>query len=359
MADLTREVEAKLNSGVNQLSPKIMQKMARVWSVFTGLDAAMAQAHWNLVMLDLKDVLTNRIGMHLAEIDRYFGHTAYVESLNAATNLIKRFLGSSKSTHPYVKVFEVLNQIMARFASLEFRSTKPIRVQYEEAELDEEDLDEDPGILSKLHLGMHISAIEASFDVLARRTGANKDPDIEHVHEVDLAFISAFSGITEAYANPKPTADKLSFQGGGGVGEKVFAVGHEGAVGFREDVAKTEERFYALIMPKGFISALGQNLMKSGGKGASAREPNEQEFSTHKMPALNGDPEIDIALDKMFFIRGEKSTAESGQVDIHFGWRGMIVNDEATSHANFFRQHVLGVIEFTRGGLIIRFKPNG
>lgn len=300
----------------------------------------------------LSTILDSGVEEALKAILEKFGEQAYCESLAAATNLMKRFQNSSKKTFILLKGFDVYHLLAQRFEQLKFRETEPIRVKHEEFGLGSSKL------LTQIQLGTHISDIEVDFDVLARRTGANKDSTIKHIHEVDLAFVRVFRGVTEAYANPR--ASSLSsgfiFQGGGGVGEKVFAVGHKGATDFRADVQKTEERFYALIFPKGFVNHFGHDLMTAGKEKASAREPNEQEFSKHKMPAKGGDPDIDIPLSKMFFIRAEKSTPDLGQVDIHFGWRDMIVNGSRVNLADFFRHYALAVVEFTKTGRIIKIQ---
>ena len=58
----------------------------------------------------------------------------------------------------------------------------------------------------------------------------------------------------------------------------------------------------------------------------------------------------------MFFIRGEKSTSVLGQVDIHFGWRDMLVSGEKINHADFFRRYVMAVVEFTKNGDVIKIE---
>jgi hypothetical protein len=346
-------------AGKSKAKTALVKQVAPSWLAFRQIQhdksggtekerAKFVKTKWNEVLADVER-LPAAISQTLNMIGQRFGDTAYVESLNATTNLLKRFMDASSgasNTSALNKMFQVYNQLHGRLTQLGLRQTAPIESTAVVGRAK-------PAELTFIRLGTQMSAVEGLFDVLARRTGANKDPSIKHVHEVDLAFVQVFRGVTEAYANPRPEAKELAFQGGGGVGEKVFAVGHRGAVDFRNDVEKTEERFYALIMPKGFIETFGMDLRTRGSGGASAREPNEAEFARHTMPPMNGDPEIAIPADKLFFIRAETSTP-LGQVDIHFGWRDMLVRGEKINHADLFRRYVLAVVEFTKSGDIIK-----
>jgi len=309
---------------------------------------------------EMIDVAKGKLLEKLKQILKVHGPEDQFDALTAAGNLLKRFAGNAKMSDLH-KLVEVHNLIGARLLALESRKKNPIVAQHEPLSMDEF-----PRAAPALTLGSSVVELERSYDVLSRRTGATKDQATIHIHEVDLAFVQVFQGITEAYANPSgDTGDQLVFGGGGGVGEKVFAAEHGGSMGFRADVKKREERFYGLIFPKGFVRQYGLDIRKKSDydpKGSassklkgSVREPNEAEFSEHVMRELNGDPQIEIPLNVLFFVRAETSTP-GGQVDIHFSWRDMMINDRKMHHPDFFRQYVLGVVEFTKLGRIIRYQ---
>lgn len=310
---------------------------------------------------EMMQVALGKLVEKLELIAELHGPEDQFDALTAASNLLKRFAGNAKLSD-LSKLVEVYNMVGARLLALSIRKISPIVAQHEPLK----DTGEFPRAAPTLTLGSSlVMDLERAYDVLSRRTGAVTDQSIIHIHEVDLAFVQVFRGITEAYANPSETPGELVFGGGGGVGEKVFAAEHGGSMGFRADVKKREERFYGLIFPKGFVRQFGMDIRNKADydpKGressklkGSVREPNEAEFSQHKMRELNGDPQIEIPLNVLFFVRAETSTP-GGQVDIHFSWRDMIINGKKLHHPDFFRQYVLGVVEFTKLGRIIRYQ---
>jgi hypothetical protein len=70
---------------------------------------------------------------------------------------------------------------------------------------------------------------------------------------------------------------------------------------------------------------------------------------------MDNQKKVDIGTDKAFAIRSEKATPE-GQVDIHFARTNMQVHGKQTSQLEFFRSHVIGVVEFDASGLVRYFK---
>ncbi|MBV7534706.1 DUF4157 domain-containing protein [Duganella sp. sic0402] len=307
-------------------------------------------------LLYINNVATDKLRTLLGLVLKRHGPENQFDALTAANNLLKRFVGNTKITKLNM-VIELHNMLAARLRALDFRTISPITVTTSAPNV-KTFIRQAP----VLTLNSTIMELERSYDVLSRRTGAVTDTGIIHVHEVDLAFVRIFKGITEAYANPaSEMGDELTFGGGGGVGEKVFAADYLGSTNFRSDTKKREERFYGLIFPKGYIETFGMDIRDKSkygavGKTGSVREPNELEFSRHLMPKMNGDPEVAIDVSKLFFLRAETSTPK-GQVDIHFGWRDMRINDQPMHHPDFFRQYVLGVIEFSKKGRIIRYQP--
>ncbi|WP_433931336.1 hypothetical protein AB3662_44195 [Sorangium cellulosum] len=255
-----------------------------------------------------------------------------------------------KSIDSYSKPQRLVDQLANQLRMLKsMRDDGPVMV---DANLDGLDprghIDKLKGMLLE---GATMTDIKNNFDVLARRTGAANDTRVVGVHEVDAAFIKEVHGLSEVKIVPAKSDAGFELIGGGGVGEKVFAFGQEGALGFRENFQKREERFYALILPKGFVSTLGFDVRTKNSGGASAREPNFEEFRKHRMEENKQakDPAIDIPGGKLFFIRAENSTAE-GQVDFHFSWRNMQINGERISQVDFVRRYVLAVVEFDDKG---------
>ncbi|MEM8999765.1 MAG: DUF4157 domain-containing protein [Bacteroidota bacterium] len=320
----------------------------------------MIKTYMDSAVKDMIEVAKIKLKAVLEQIVKKHGAEDYFDALTAATNLLKRFAKNTNMNHLH-QLVEIYNLVRARLLALDIRKDTPIVIKHKPLQVSEFSR-----VAPSLKLGSSLIELEGNYDVLSRRTGAVTNEDIIHVHEVDLAFVKIFQGVTEAYANPtSKDNDKLAFGGGGGVGEKVFAADHKGSMDFRDDVKKREERFYGLIFPKGFIQHFGMDIRdkrkfdpvgpeNSKLKG-SVREPNETELTQHLMPPLNGDPAVKIPLSKLFFIRAETSTP-GGQVDIHFGWRDMVINDKKMHHPDFFRQYVLGVVEFTKNGLIIRYQ---
>lgn len=208
-----------------------------------------------------------------------------------------------------------------------------------------------------LSKGATIHDLMKCCDVWSRRSGAANDVSVVGVHEVDGAFVSSVCGITEVRIVPVEGGG-FKFIGGGGMGEKVFAFGCNGALNFRSDFKKNEERFYAILLPQGFTFHFGHDIRCLGVIGASAREPSFKEFRACSFldPAQGSkQTTVSVPRNKVFFIRSEESTAE-GQMTIHFGFRQMKINGELISMVDFLRRHVLGVVEFDRSGAVLQYR---
>lgn len=202
-----------------------------------------------------------------------------------------------------------------------------------------------------IDVGVTIMALEAEYDVLARKSAA--PPGAHMVHEVDLAFLDSMRGLTDYRAEIEPdSAAKLT--GGGGGGEKVLAVGSAGALDFAGQAsAGPGTRYYGVLFPKGFINRYGMDLSKLGSKGKSARTPSNEEFS--KGSFINDKQRIDIPAEKAFAVRAETATPK-GQVHIHYNRLNMKVHGQQMSQLEFFRSWVIGVVEFLADGKVIAYR---
>jgi hypothetical protein len=76
------------------------------------------------------------------------------------------------------------------------------------------------------------------------------------------------------------TKEKPEITGGDGGGEKVYAIGHQAAINFVGVLStKGGERFYGILLPKGFVERYGLDLSTAGIGGKSARTPTDQDFA--------------------------------------------------------------------------------
>jgi hypothetical protein len=185
-----------------------------------------------------------------------------------------------------------------------------------------------------------MSTIEGSFDVLARKTNAESRELT--VLEADSAFSTR--GISDRWItvgeNGKVNvSDRLR-------NEKVFAIGSQGAIGFKGKLSHTDgpQRYYAVLYPKGFVEKAGADLRIAGTAGKSLDNPNATLFKSKYAPE-----------GKVFSIRTEKSTRQNGQVHIQFGeeWDNMEINGVRQSQLDFMREHAVGIVEFDADGKVL------
>lgn len=185
-----------------------------------------------------------------------------------------------------------------------------------------------------------MNELESNFDVLARKAAAPTEEGSSVIHEVDSAFIA--QGISQNYLAISQTGD-LAIRSST-LGEKVFSVGHEGALNFQGVLSNTQgRRYYGLIFDRGFVSQNGADLR--GYSGAAQNNPNAQIFN-----------ERHSADGRVFTIRAENATREQGQVHIQNrgGYTRMEINGEVISQMDWMNRQVRGIVEFDVNGNILR-----
>jgi|GEM_PF-1933857 len=209
------------------------------------------------------------------------------------------------------------------------------------------------------YTGIHMSEIESKYDVLARKSGA---PEKEGalipgaVHEVDLAFLDGMRGIPN-YRVTLKEEEKPELGGGDGGGEKVYALGHTGAINFEGALSnRGGERLYGVLFPSGFMERYGLDLRTKGISGKSAQTPVDQDFAQGYMyDDKEKTHRVEIPSTKAFAIRAEDNTPD-GQAHIHFSRSNMNIHGEKMSQLEFMRLFVIGVVEFNMQGFVINIK---
>ncbi|MCB0412681.1 MAG: hypothetical protein KDD50_00005 [Bdellovibrionales bacterium] len=214
--------------------------------------------------------------------------------------------------------------------------------------------------------------LEQDFDVLARKV---REPDLLlgqtptdrkdwAFFEVDTAFLEEMRGIPDAFIGIRPNGS-LDYEYTSN--QKVYAVGHEGALkfhGFLSDNSSTpakgkgsnrqqrarkniwyenaQIRFYGVVFQKGFLKEFGAENQK-----ATLVVSNKDFLSGKK---INEDKR------KVFQINFEFATQHLGQVHLNLNWENMIIDGIHTSHVDFFREWALAIVEFDVDGNILRTK---
>ncbi|MCD1258375.1 hypothetical protein B5M42_005910 [Paenibacillus athensensis] len=206
--------------------------------------------------------------------------------------------------------------------------------------------------------GIHMTEVENQYDVLARKSGSpEKDGSLipGAVHEVDLAFLNGMRGIPDYRATLTDKEPQIG--GGDGGGEKVYALGHTGAINFEGELSnRGGARLYGVMFPKGFMDKYGLDLRTQGISGKSAQTPVDQDFAQGYMyDDKEQTHRVDIPSTKAFAIRAEDNTPD-GQAHIHFGRSNMKVHGKKMSQLDFMRSFVTGVVEFNMQGFVINIK---
>ncbi len=184
--------------------------------------------------------------------------------------------------------------------------------------------------LESIGAGDDVNRIEPDFDLLCRRTGSGTQDGT--VMEVDGAFSARGFAAWMISVAPNGAFQLPRNQ----IGEKVFAIGHRGAVDFAGKLSNQGgARFYCVVYASGFIQNFGIDI-------GNAPTPSDETFGQKYAPR-----------GKMFVIRHEKSTAALGQVHTQNkgGWLNMEVvspdgSSVRTTHFDFFRSYALGMFEF-------------
>jgi len=208
------------------------------------------------------------------------------------------------------------------------------------------------------YTGIHMSEIESKYDVLARKSGApEKDGELipGAVHEVDLAFLDGMRGIADYRVTL--TEEEPVLGGGDGGGEKVYALGHTGAINFEGALSnRGGERLYGVLFPPGFMDRYGLDLRTKGISGKSAQTPVDQDFAQGYMyDDKEKTHRVEIPSTKAFAIRAEDNTPD-GQAHIHFSRSNMNIHGKKMSQLEFMRLFVIGVVEFNMQGFVINIK---
>lgn len=174
-----------------------------------------------------------------------------------------------------------------------------------------------------------MEVIERSFDVLARRVF---QPETGLVDEVDLAFV--YKGFPEEKV---VEIEKLQLPKSR-LMEKVYAVGHKGALAFRSHIT-TPSRYYGVVFSRGTIDKISFRAYAR----TYTRSPRQLCKRYRETPSMGWFPRIT-----------ERATAEFGQVHIYFQQSCGI--DDGYSRVSVMRDHVLAVVEFDQTGSIISIK---
>ncbi len=200
--------------------------------------------------------------------------------------------------------------------------------------------------LAAVRVGRNMGEIEQEFDVLARKasdSGITKQKGTM-IHEVDAAFAAPGGIIDRSVLVGSQGIQVSNFSGG----EKVFAVGHQGAVQFQGKLStRGGERYYAILYPKGFVKAFGEDLRTVGVGGISGKTPPAATFAQEYAPRGHA-----------FVVRAENSTRDQGQVHVQFGyqWDRMNINGETMSQTEFMRKQAIGIVEFDVDGKILQIR---
>ncbi len=185
--------------------------------------------------------------------------------------------------------------------------------------------------------GASMADIEKHFDTIARKASAPKNTG--DVHEVDTAFSSGGIATRHIHVSKNGHIDVP-----GESGEKVFAVGHTGAINFMGKKSNEGgERYYALIYPKGFVRNYGADL----------NEANHITTGT-----ATGDKFKQIAQErgKVFVIRKESTNSTTGgQVHLHTSdeFKYLNVDGEVISQIGWMQKNAIGVVEFDHSGRVL------
>lgn len=185
--------------------------------------------------------------------------------------------------------------------------------------------------------GASMAEIEKHFDTIARKASAPKNTG--EVHEVDTAFSSG--GIATRHIH---VAKNGHIDVPGESGEKVFAVGHVGAINFMGKRSNEGgERFYALIYPKGFVRNYGADL----------KEANHVTTGT-----ATGEKFKKIAEEKgkVFVVRKESTNSTTGgQVHLHTSdeFKYLNIDGEVISQIGWMQKNAIGVVEFDHSGRVL------
>lgn len=183
--------------------------------------------------------------------------------------------------------------------------------------------------------------LEERFDVLTRKRTPSRNKN--GLHEVDEAFFA--KGIPEEKMiitkNHGLSIEKSSS------GDRVFAIGHKGAIDFQGGYSVgAGERYYGVVYKKRFIKHYGDDLRIAGDAGKSLHTPSATNFA-----------QTSATKNKTFVIRSENSTRTQGQVHVQFkeGYDMMDIDGNLTTQKDWLNKHVQGVVEFDKDGKIIRF----
>jgi hypothetical protein len=197
---------------------------------------------------------------------------------------------------------------------------------------------------------LNLENLDAEFDLLTRQTLRARRGDSGFVLETDLAMQPEMMGFPDRMI--QVTDGKLDFLFSF-AGEKVFAVGPEGALSFKRhqlrsfstrDNAHEIIKFFGVLMPKGFVKYHGFDSLQ-----LKSRDVYSLSQALREVPSGAGSgPE------KIFMINHENSTRDRGQVHIPFSRRVKLPSGEIMTLIEYMRRHALGVIEFDQAGRILR-----
>lgn len=174
-----------------------------------------------------------------------------------------------------------------------------------------------------------MSSLEKHFDVFARKT----DNKSYFVSEVDMAFSDSMHGLPSVKIFK---SDKTQHFRVDQIQEKVFAVGHAGAIGFggKRSNTSSSNRYYGIVLPKGIIGRMSYKelFIPKTPRGISYRDL--------------------LSSGKAFLVR-----KESDRKQIHFNRKVVIETDsDSIDQFSLIRRLSIAVVEFNQDGDILRAK---
>lgn len=187
-----------------------------------------------------------------------------------------------------------------------------------------------------VRVGDSIYDLQAKFDVISRKTANLTDGS--YAGEIEVALATGKipkARLTIAKNDSVSVGEPMN-------GEKVFAVGFDGALNFQGKNSSTDRsRIYAVILPKGFL----QKLAVMDSRGDMTRDVF---FSVYG------------ASGKAFYIKFEKATAIDGQVHVHMGrdWAHFLLDHKIVRPDDIINEHIIQLVELDKHGNIIRMASN-
>lgn len=236
---------------------------------------------------------------------------------------------SRRKISPQQALAQIINSLKQIEASLSKNpSATPIPSRIFEGDLKSQRQD----LQRQLESSRSLTDLESHFDVWSRKSSGTT----EYIHEVDVALLRAGKVPDKKIKHSLQISEQND--------DKVFALHSSDAIAFEGQLANGRtERFYALILPKGFTEQYGMDLRNDARAQAMSAKTFAQENQFRQT-------------EKIFLIRKERGR---DQVHIQLGWKNLRLPEGSTkSLAEILETEILATVEFDQSGRIIDIEWN-